>query len=101
MKIERIRKFVRGGRPYLELELDEGTVLLGTDYKSPLLERGLVYLGPEWEDAVPPIDLPSGLPGEPHPIRLFGFTRNPKVWLAYWKFLQEVAEGKSQNWEQR
>lgn len=101
MKIEGIRKFVREGQAFLELKLDEGTVLLGTDYKAALLEKGLVYLGPEWEDVVPPIDLPPGSPGEQEAIRLFGCTRNPKVWLAYWKFLQEVAAGKFQNWEQQ
>lgn len=83
MTVESATCDVSDGYPILVLMIDGRRAVLDA-YPSPsLAEAGIHYLGPKFEDVVPPIEY---RPDDGSPETLLGFTADPvvhRLWLAF------------------
>jgi len=78
------------GYPFVVFDWGGREVAHGFDHtKAQLFERGLVYLGPAFETAVPPIDVTI----EGTRTRLRGFVRDPGVTQVVGEFFRAVESG--------
>lgn len=78
------------GHPYVVFDWEGREVVHGDEFTKPaLLERGLVFLGPDFERAVPPIDVTI----DGTTTRLRGFVRDPEVVRIVAEFFR-VMEGR-------
>jgi hypothetical protein len=92
MILANARYYWNDGYPMLAVEVDGRMAEMGTDCKPSLHEAGIVFLGSEFADAVPPIEFPTG---DGHTTTLRGFSRDETLFRLYDEFLQadEITPG--------
>ena len=79
MRVESARFEMVPGGGFIRLRIDGKEAILDAEQKL-WPEFGLLYLGSEWEQLVPPITLPPRPEnGRPDPWVLYGFTGNPRI----------------------
>ena len=78
------------GHPYVRFTWRGREIVHGLDVTKPaLLEQGLVFLGPDFERRVPPIDVTI----EGQTTRLRGFVRDPEVTRIVGAFFRALEDG--------
>lgn len=78
------------GYPYVVFDWDGQEVVHGFDTtKAALFDRGLVYLGPDFEGRVPPIEVTI----DGTTTRLRGFVADPGVTAVVAAFFRAVEQG--------
>ncbi|NHC36898.1 hypothetical protein [Scytonema millei] len=78
MRIENPRYVLNQGHPELHFELLGRTAQLSTETKPTLNKAGIVSLGSDFDDLVPPIELNGTV--------LRGCTNNPEIFRLYDQF---------------
>lgn len=81
-----------GGYPALRLSVNGRKATLITECKPTLRAAGIVFLGDEFADVVPPIDfvVPDS---NGDVLRLEGFTKDPRVFQLYDEFGRACNDG--------
>lgn len=85
MQITNPRYVQTGGYPILELDLDGRTARITLEQKPTLYQAGLIFLGADWEEAVPEIEFQG--------TTLRGFTNDPAILTLYDQFGEAVMSG--------
>lgn len=92
-KVTNPRVIYQQGYPLLLVDIDGETARLGTDQKLPLVEQGIIFLGPTFQERVPEIRLPANEAEGRAPLTLRGFTRDERIVELYRAFRRALSEG--------
>jgi len=80
-------------RPYMLITINGQLARVFREQKPDLVEQGILFVGAEFEDVLPPIYLPADPEIGRGPLTLRGFLQDPQLATRYRQFEREVDAG--------
>ena len=93
VQLSNARYWINDGYPMLGVEVDGRTTNLIAECKPSVYNAGIVFLGADFADVVPAIDLDLPADDGGGRIHLEGFTRDAQLYRLYTDFLKAAGDG--------
>ena len=89
MNVENVRRSTQQKMPILRLDWNNRPVTIGFDLKRTLLDQGVVFLGPEFEEQFSVLLAADESKGQPQ-MRLWGCTDDPELVAVVRAWVSEI-----------